>query len=105
MASFIDEKSRSAKIALLEKKGGTKNAFVAYQKKFERENDCKLKALRSDQGGEYTVMKPYLEEQGIEIQFSAAYCPESSGLAEHFNRTILDMVRSMLTQSGLNEEF
>ena len=105
MASFIDEKCRGAKIALLEKKSGTKIAFGAYQTKFERENDCKLKALRSDQGGEYTAMKPYLEEQGIELQFSAAYCPESSGLAERFNRTILDMVRSMLTQSGLDEEF
>lgn len=105
MASFIDEKCRSAKIALLEKKNETKAAFIGYQKYFERQNHCKLKALRVDQGGEYTAMKPYLKENGIEIQFSAAYCPESSGLAERFNRTILDMVRTMLVQSGLEETF
>lgn len=62
MASFIDEKARSAKIALLEKKSGTKCSFIAYQKKFERESYCKLKALRRDPSGEYNAMQPYLEE-------------------------------------------
>ena len=105
MASFIDEKTRTAKIALLEKKSETEAAFIEFQTYFERENDCKLKALRSDQGGEYSAMKSYLKEKGIKLHFSASYCPESSGLAERFNRTLLDMVRSMLVQSGLGEMF
>lgn len=50
-------------------------------------------------------MDSYLKGKGIKMQYSAAYCSESSGLAERFNRTILDIVRSMLTLSGLNETF
>lgn len=39
------------------------------------------------------------------MEYVTAYCPESIGRAERFNKTILDMVRSMLKESGLNHEY
>ena len=62
-----------------------------------------LKALRSDNGGEYlsSEFKTFLEETGIQHQLTVAYTPQQNGVAERMNRTLLDLVRSMLHHKSL----
>ena len=67
----------------------------------ERETGCKLKCLKSDNGGEYIAADPFLDTEGIKHEYSPAYSHESNGLAERFNRTLITMVRGMLNSSGL----
>ncbi len=57
-----------------------------------------VKALRTDNGGEYisNKFKEYLLLHGIEHQLTIAYTPQQNGVAERMNRTLLDLVRSML---------
>ena len=75
--------------------------------KAEAENQLSktIKVLRSDRGGEYTsnAMSTFCEQNGIVHEFTAPYTPESNGVAERKNRTLMDMVNAMLLSSGVPE--
>ena len=47
----------------------------------------------------------FLKEHGILSQFSALGTPQQNGVAEIRNRTLLDMVRSMMSLSTLPLSF
>ena len=67
----------------------------------------KIKALRSDRGGEYLSpeFKDYLAECGIVQQLTSPYTPQQNGVSERRNRTLLDMVRSMFNLTTLPLSF
>ncbi|XP_074351350.1 uncharacterized protein LOC141690452 [Apium graveolens] len=58
-------------------------------------------------GGEYNSIAfvKYCEEQGIRKFLTAPYTPQQNGVAERKNRTILDMVHSMLKSKKMPKEF
>jgi transposase InsO family protein len=62
-----------------------------------------LKALRSDNGGEYlsTQFKDYLFSHGITHHLSVPYLPSQNVVAERLNLTLVDMMRSIHNHSGL----
>ena len=62
-----------------------------------------IKTLRSDRGGEYLSgeFSEFLTDNGILPQLIAPGTPQRNGVAERRNRTLLDMVRSMMSQAGL----
>ncbi|GJX39895.1 retrotransposon protein, putative, ty1-copia subclass, partial [Tanacetum coccineum] len=66
-----------------------------------------LKALRSDRGDEYISyeFKDYLKSCGIIQQLTPPYIPQLSGVSERRNRTLLDMVRSMMNFTTLPLSF
>jgi hypothetical protein len=66
-----------------------------------------IRALRSDRGGEYnsTEFTRYCTEHRIRRFLNALYSPQQNGMAERKNRTILDMIRSMLKSKKLSKEF
>ena len=47
----------------------------------------------------------FCEEQGIRRFLTAPYSPQQNGVAERKNRTVLDMVRSMLKSKNMSKEF
>ena len=63
----------------------------------------KIKRLRSDRGGEYdpNTLKVFCEQNGIVHETTAPYSPEQNGIAERKNRTLKNMMNSMLISSGL----
>ncbi|GKA76492.1 retrotransposon protein, putative, ty1-copia subclass [Tanacetum coccineum] len=67
----------------------------------------KIKALRSDRGGEYLSQefKDYLSENGIVQNLTSPYTPQQNGVSERRNRTLLDMVRSMFNLTTLPLSF
>ena len=42
------------------------------------------------------ILKKYLQENGIKHQTTVPYNPQQNGVAERMNRTLLNMVRSMM---------
>ena len=62
-----------------------------------------VKILRTDNGGEFTSseFESYLKKEGIKHQFTIPKCPEQNGVAERFNKTLVEMVRSMLADSEM----
>jgi Reverse transcriptase (RNA-dependent DNA polymerase)/gag-polypeptide of LTR copia-type/Integrase core domain/GAG-pre-integrase domain len=102
--SFIDDFSRYVHIFLLEKKSEVFECFVKFQKLVERLFNSKIINFRSDQGGEFKSKQftTYLENEGIHHQFSAVYTPQQNGVAERYNRTVVEMARSMLIEGDVD---
>ena len=67
----------------------------------------KIKLLRSDRGSEYMSQEfdDHLKNRGIVPQLTPSGTPQRNGVSERRNRTLLDMVRSMMSQSDLPLSF
>ena len=77
--------------------------FKEYKNEVENQLDKRIKALRTDRGGEYlsNEFSAYLKECGIVPQLTPPGTPQWNGVSERRNRTLLDMVRSMMCQTEL----
>ena len=69
--------------------------------------DIKLKILRSDNGGEYlsNEFKQFLSDHGIKHELTVSYTPQQNGVAERMNRTLLNLVRSLLYHKNIEKRF
>jgi len=121
--TFIDDFSKWTFVYTMKKKSDTFTCFKKFHKLAERHAGSKirkinvinrsnlppeqLKTLRTDNGGEYlsNEFKNYLEGNGIKHELTIAYTPQQNGVAERMNRTILDLIRSMLHASHVPKEF
>ena len=101
--TFIDDYSRYGYVYLMHKKSDTFGKFKEFMAEAEKQLGKSLKTLRSDRGGEYldTKFKDHLLEHGILSQLTAPRTPQQNGVAERRNRTLQDMVRSMMSYSSL----
>ncbi|KAJ3685006.1 hypothetical protein LUZ61_014170 [Rhynchospora tenuis] len=92
---FLNEKSEAFAI------------FKKFKVLVEKLNGNYIKALRSDRGGEYISkeFEYFCEEHGIRRFLTAPYSPQQNGVAERKNRTILDIVHSMLKSKNMPKEF
>jgi transposase InsO family protein len=63
--------------------------------------------LRTDRGGEFTSdkFKDFCNEHGIKRQLTTAYTPRQNGVSERKNRTLMNMVRSMLAGRCVPKRF
>ncbi|CAI7908550.1 unnamed protein product, partial [Closterium sp. NIES-54] len=73
----------------------------------ERESGKRVKAIRSDRGGEFlgAEFRSWLKRHDIKQQLTTAYTPQSNGVAERANRTIIEGGRTILVDSGLPLRF
>ncbi|CAI7899331.1 unnamed protein product, partial [Closterium sp. NIES-53] len=69
----------------------------------EKQAECVVKRIRTDRGGEFlgAEMTAWLKKQGIQRELTTAYTPQSNGVAERANRTILETARALLIESGV----
>ncbi|GJZ39887.1 retrotransposon protein, putative, ty1-copia subclass, partial [Tanacetum coccineum] len=79
------------------------------QREAEVENQLgnTIKSLRSDRGGEYMSQEflDHLKKHGIIAHRTPPYTPQNNGVSERRNRTLLDIVRSMMSQTTLPKSF
>jgi hypothetical protein len=88
-------------------KSETFEKFKEFQYEVENQRGKKIKALRSDRGGEYLSheFSNHLKSCGIVPQLTPPGTPQRNGVSERRNRTLLDMVRSMMSQCDLPLSF
>ena len=105
--TFTDDYSRYGFVYLMRHKSETFDKFREYKVEAKKQLGVHIKQLRSDRGGEYLYgeFKFYLTQEGIVSQLSAPETPQQNGVVEMRNRTLLDMVRSMLSYSSLPISF
>ncbi|KAK4257721.1 hypothetical protein QN277_007276 [Acacia crassicarpa] len=104
---FIDDFSRKTWVYFLKQKSEVFEVFKKFKASVEKESGCKIKAMRSDRGGEFTS-KEFLEfcdHNGIRRPLTVPRSPQQNGVAERKNRTILNMARSMLKSKKMPKEF
>jgi len=98
--TFIEHKSRYPKCFYLDSKEGSNvlEKFKEYKAWAENVTDCQIKILRTDGGGEYVnkAFDIFLKECGIEHQKTVPYTPQQNGIAERFNRTVMEKTRSII---------
>ncbi|KAL2497245.1 Retrovirus-related Pol polyprotein from transposon TNT 1-94 [Abeliophyllum distichum] len=101
--TFTDDYSRFGYIYLMTRKSEAFEKFKAYRTEVEKHLSKSIKTFRSDRGGEYLSgeFRDYLTENGIVSQLSAPGTPQQNDVSERRNRTLLDMVRSMMSFSTL----
>lgn len=82
-------------------------SFTEWKKMVETQSDRKLKKLRTDNGLEFCNQKfdCFCKKEGRVRHRTCTYTPQQNGVAERLNRTIMNKVRSMLSESGLDKKF
>jgi transposase InsO family protein len=103
--SFIDEHSRYVTVFAMKRKSDVLGFFKIFLREFERRQETNIKAVHSDNGGEYTPVAKFATGRGIAVHRSAPSAPQANGIAERANRTIFEMARTTLIQSGLPKTF
>ena len=110
--TFIDDYSRYGYLYLIKEKSESLDKFKIFRTEVEKQLGKVIKVVRSDRGGEYYgkhgdaghlkgPFAKYLEDFGIVAQFTMLGSPEQNGIAERRNRTLMEMVRSMISRTNL----
>lgn len=91
----------------MEEKSDALSMFKRFKTLVEKEVEKSIKCLRTDRGGEFTSIEfnEFCMEHGIKRQLTAAYTPQQNGVAERKNRTVMNMVRCMLSEKGIPKSF
>ncbi len=100
---LVDDYSRYMWVALLATKDAAPEAIKNIQAIAERKSGRKLRALRTDRGGEFTSgdFTSYCVELGVRRELTAPYTPQQNGVVERRNQTVVGTARSMLKAKGL----
>ncbi|GJV17704.1 putative RNA-directed DNA polymerase [Tanacetum coccineum] len=110
--TFIDDYSRYMYLFLINEKSESLEMFKTFKAEVENQLNRKIKVVRSDRGGEYYGRHTdvgqalgsffnFCKDHGIINQYTLPGTPQQNGVAERRNRTLMDMVRSMLANSNI----
>ncbi|KAL5562820.1 hypothetical protein UlMin_032567 [Ulmus minor] len=112
----LDDYLRYGYLFLIHEKSQSLDVFKTFKAEVELQLNKRIKSVRSDRAGEYYgrydisgEQRPgpfakYLDECGIVPQYTMPGSPSMNGVAERRNRTLKDMVRSMISHSTLPEK-
>ena len=105
--TFIDDKTRYVWVYCLQHKNQVFEKFCEWKVMVERSTSQTLKAIRTDNGGEFTSTKfeTYLKAEGVKHELTVPKNPEQNGVAERMNRTLVETVRSILCHANLPLKF
>lgn len=81
--------------------------FTRFIDSAEKQSGARVKRVRTDNGTEICnkEFKELFTTRGIKHELTNVYTPEQNGACERFNRTLLNMVRAMLAEAGLPDEW
>ncbi|GJZ91527.1 zinc finger, CCHC-type containing protein [Tanacetum coccineum] len=99
---IVDDWCRYMWVYFLRSKDEALAKFKIFKAQVEMETEHKVKALRTDRGGEFNshAFVKFCQEEGIQRQTTAPYTPQQNGVVERRNRTVVEMTRSLL--KGMN---
>ncbi|KAC9449885.1 hypothetical protein E3N88_45811 [Mikania micrantha] len=104
---LTDDYSRMSWVFFLSQKSEAFDKFKVFKARVEMESGKKIVNLRTDRGGEFCSkdFTKFCNECGVQRSLTAPYTPEQNGVAERKNRTVKEMMRSMIHAKGLSEMF
>ncbi|GJV64547.1 putative RNA-directed DNA polymerase [Tanacetum coccineum] len=105
--SFIDDYSRKGWVYFLTEKSQAFESFKDFKSKVETETGKVVKALRTDRGGEYlsNEFSEFCRKHGIKRQLTTSFTPQQNGVAERKNRTVINMVVTLLSAKNMPKIF
>ncbi|KAL4291322.1 hypothetical protein GQ457_14G016260 [Hibiscus cannabinus] len=104
---YTDDFSRYGYIYLMRHKSEALEKIKEFKNEVQNQHGKSIKALTSDRGGEYLSQNfnELLKECGIVSQLTPPGMPQWNGVSERRNRTLLDMVRPMMSHTNLPTSF
>jgi len=104
---IVDDFTRYTWVFFLSDKSDAFATFKSFVRQIHNEFETTIEKVRSDNRSEFknTRVDELCDEFGIRLQFSAKYTPQSNGLVERNNRTLIDMARSMLSEYNVSHSF
>jgi transposase InsO family protein len=111
--SFIDDYTHYGYIFLIKEKAQTLDMLKSFKAEVELQLNKRIKQVRSDRGGEYYgrydgsgeqcpgLFAKFLEENEIMSQYTMLGSPAMNGVVERRNRTLMEIVRSILSHTTL----
>jgi hypothetical protein len=73
----------------------------------QNEFNAKVKKIRSDNGSEFknTQVEDYLDQEGIKYEFLAPHTPQQNGVAKRKNKTLIELIRTVLDEYKTSDRF
>ena len=104
---FTDDFIRYGYIYLMRHESESFEKFKLFKNEVQNQLGKNIKTLRSDRGSEYLSQNfdDHLKDCGIVSQLTPPGTPQWNGVYERRNRTLLDMVRSMMSRTNLPISF
>ena len=101
---FRDDATSWTELEPIKKKSDAFGSIKKYLAQCEAMHGVKIKAFRSDNGGEFTshAFEEFLAYSGCKHEVSAFYSQEQNGVAERVNRTIVGRAKAMLYGAQLS---
>jgi transposase InsO family protein len=90
---------------------GSKDEAFRYFKKIkalaESNREVKLRAFRTDRGGEFNSLEfvTFYEEAGIRRNTTSPYSPQQNCIVERRNQMVVEMARSLMKSMGVPATF
>src|SRR4051812_48224230 len=105
--TFTDDLCRYGYIYFMKHKSETFEKFKEFQSEVENQHNKKIKFLLSDRGGEYLSYEfgEHLKKCEMVSHLTPPGTPQRNGVSECRNRTLLDMVRSMMSLTDYRYRF
>jgi transposase InsO family protein len=93
-------------VYFIKNKSETFAKLIEFRTLVERQTEKPMKMIRTDGGGEYVNddMKEYLTKHGIRHEITVPYNPEQNGVAERYNRMMIERVRAMMHSGGIPKD-
>jgi transposase InsO family protein len=103
--TFIDDCTRFCYVYLLKPKDEALYYFKIYKVEVENQLENKSKCLRSDRRGEYfsNEFSEFRTVHDIIHERTPVYSPQSNGITKRKNRTLTELVNTMLETLGLSK--
>ncbi|MBW0478163.1 hypothetical protein O181_017878 [Austropuccinia psidii MF-1] len=104
---LINDFSRFNRIYLLSEKGQAEECMKTYLMEIKNKLDITPAYLHTDRGGEFSSQSflNHLASQGISLERGPPESPQTNGVAERFNKTLLYKVRCLLGKSNIPISF
>ncbi|CAH9146107.1 unnamed protein product [Cuscuta epithymum] len=94
----VDDYSRFMWVELLATKDEALRCFKKIKAVAEAGRECKLRAFRSDRGGEFNSCEfaEFCNQNGIKHNTTAGYSPQQNGVVERRNQMVVEMARCLM---------
>eukprot|EP00170_Pyropia_yezoensis_P004153 contig_17122_g4164 len=101
----IDDKTGWKSALPIIRKSDAAQVLMNVLQEWETRQGRMVKAIRSDNGKEFLSddFKTWLRAKGIQHQLTTPYTPQQNGVAERYNRTLMEGVVTMLADAGFHK--
>ncbi|KAM2397176.1 hypothetical protein ACFXTH_034006 [Malus domestica] len=104
---IVDDHTKYSWFFPLKAKYGVYSTFVTFKTYVENTVGNKIKAIRSDLGGEFvsSSFQAFLQLHGISHQLSCPHTPEQNGCVERKHRHLVETARTLLVASHVPKKY